>query len=42
MEEMLYVVGSFWKFHIVIMQNSGKEMYKKSVLLVQSCFLFAN
>ena len=26
----------------VIMQNSSKEMYKKSVLLVQSCFLFAN
>ena len=31
---------SFWKFHVVIVQyNKGKEMYKKSVLHVQSCFL---
>ena len=20
---------SFWKFHVVVMQNNGKEMYKK-------------
>ena len=32
---------SFWKFHIVVVQNNGKEMNKKSVLHVQSCF-FAN
>ena len=32
---------SFWKFHVVVVQNSGKEMYKKSVLHMQSCF-FAN
>ena len=30
------VTGSFWKFHVVILPNSGKEMYKKSE---QSCFL---
>ena len=30
-----------WKFHVVVVQNNGKEMYKKSVLHVQSCF-FAN
>ena len=29
------------KFHVVVVQNKGKEMYKKSVLRVQSCF-FAN
>ena len=27
--------------HVVVVQNNGKEMYKKSVLHVQSCF-FAN
>ena len=27
-----------WKFHVVVVQNNVKEMYKKSVLLVQSCF----
>ena len=27
--------------HVVVEQNNGKEMYKKSVLHVQSCF-FAN
>ena len=32
---------SLWKFHVVVVQNNGKEMYKKSVLHVQSCF-FAN
>ena len=29
------------KFHVVVVQNNGKEMYKKSVLHVQSCS-FAN
>ena len=29
----------FWKFHVVVVQNNGKEMYKKSVLHGQSCFL---
>ena len=29
---------TFWKFHVLVMQNNGKEMYKKSVLHVQSCF----
>ena len=29
------------KFHVVVVQNNGKEMYKKSVLHVQSCF-YAN
>ena len=32
---------SLWKFHVVVVQNNGKEMYQKSVLHVQSCF-FAN
>ena len=32
---------SFRKFHVVVVQNNGKEMYKKSVLHLQSCF-FAN
>ena len=26
------------KFHVVVMQNNGKEMYKQSVLHVESCF----
>ena len=30
---------SFWTFHVAVLQNRGKEMYKKSVLHVQSCFL---
>ena len=29
------------KFHVVVGQNKGKEMYEKSVLHVKSCF-FAN
>ena len=29
---------SFWKFHVVVVQNNGKEMYKKSGLHVKSCF----
>ena len=32
---------SFWKFRVVVVQNNVKEMNKKSVLYVQSCF-FAN
>ena len=32
---------SFWKFCVVVLQNNGKEMYKKSVLQVQ-IFFFAN
>ena len=35
------VTKKFWKFHVVVVQNNGKEMYKKIVLYVQSCF-FAN
>ena len=27
------------KSHVVVVQNNGIEMYKKSVLHVQSCFL---
>ena len=30
-----------WTFRVVVVQNNGKEMTKKSVLQVQSCF-FAN
>ena len=33
--------GSFWQFHVVVVQNNDNEMYKKSVLYEQSCF-FAN
>ena len=29
------------KSHVVVVQDNGKEMYKKSVLHLQSCF-FAN
>ena len=29
------------KFHVIFVQNNGKEIYIKSVLRVQSCF-FAN
>ena len=28
---------NFWKFHVVVVQNNGKEMHKTSVR-VQSCF----
>ena len=27
-----------WQFHVVVLQNNGKEMYKQSVLHVQSFF----
>ena len=30
---------SFWKFNVVVVRNNGKELYKKSLLHVQSCFL---
>ena len=32
------VTKSFWKFLVVVVQNNGKEMYKKGVLHVQSFF----
>ena len=35
------VLEGFWNILVVVVQNNGKEMYKKSVLHVQSCF-FAN
>ena len=35
------VTGKFLEFSRCSLQNNGKEMYKKSVLHVQSCF-FAN
>ena len=35
------VTKNFWKFYVVVVPNNGKEMYKKRVLHVQSCF-FAN
>ena len=31
--------GSFWQFHVVVVQNNDNEMYKKSVLHEQNCFL---
>ena len=31
----------FWKFHVVVVQNNGKEMYRKIVLHLQRC-IFAN
>ena len=35
-------VRHFLKFQVIVVeQNNGREMYKKSVLHVQSCF-FAN
>ena len=27
------------KFHFVVVQNNGEEVYKKSLLHVQSCFI---
>ena len=30
---------SFWKFHIVVVQNNGKEMYKKICYTCKICFL---
>ena len=37
-----YIVGSFWKFHLVVVKNKGKEMLvQKSVLHMQSCFFFS-
>ena len=40
-EEKEVPTKSFWKFHLVVVQKNGKEMYKKIVLQMQSCF-FAN
>ena len=34
-------IRGFWNFHVVVVQNNCKELYKKSVLHEQSCF-FAN
>ena len=34
----IFSIKSFWKFHVVVVKNNGKEMYKKSVLHVQSYF----
>ena len=31
---------SFWKFHVVVVQNNGKEVYKKSVLIYIYIVLF--
>ena len=31
---------SLWKFLVVVVQNNGKEMYKKNVLHVAAKFLF--
>ena len=28
------VTGKFWKFHVVVVQNNGKEMYKKACKVV--------
>ena len=30
---------SFWKFHVVVVQNNGKEMYKKGCCTCQVAFL---
>ena len=32
------VTKKFLKFQVVVVQNNGNEMYKKSVLHEQSCF----
>ena len=32
-------IASFWTFHFAVVQNNSKEMYKKSMLHVQSCIL---
>ena len=31
-------INKFSKFHVVVVQNNGEEMYKKSVVHVQSAF----
>ena len=28
------VTGKFWKFHVVVVQNNGKKMYKKACKVV--------
>ena len=30
---------AFWKFHVVVVQNNSKEIYKNSVLYMQVAFL---
>ena len=32
--------GSFWTFHVVVMQNNGKEIYKKSLLQLELLLFF--
>ena len=32
---------SFWKFHVVVVQNNGKEMYKVAFLLIRSSVVFS-
>ena len=38
--------GSFWKFHVVVVQNNGKEMFKKVcctrkvILLIEPIIFF--
>ena len=34
-----FLQRSFWKFHVAVMQNNGKEMYKKKVCLCKVAFL---
>ena len=31
------VTGKFWKFHVVVAQNNGKEMYQKKACKVVFC-----
>ena len=31
-------LGSFWKFHLVVVQNSVKEMYKKCAARAELLF----
>ena len=32
-------IRSFWKFHVVVVQNNGKEMYKKVCCTCKVAFL---
>jgi len=33
------LLRSFWKFHVVVVQNNGKEMYKKVCCTCKFAFL---
>ena len=35
-------IRSFWKLYVVVVQNKGKEMYKKSVSCTCKVAFFAN